>query len=173
MTAELVRLATAIPIPIDHLGPARAYCAVEPGGYRVWFGLDGGRRREYVGPTFPRPAGAIALANLLNGDPTPRSAPVIPAVPSSQDPRDEPDLEPSEAPEAASSPVGLEVAGRTCVICGGPIPIGSRSHRRTCSRACRISLSRRSDEPGEELSSPPTGALRRRPDRAIEAPPPH
>jgi hypothetical protein len=74
LVTNLERTAAGIAIPVDHFGAARAYCGVDAGAHRVWFALDGGRQRSpFVGPPFERPRDAIALANLLNGDPTPHS----------------------------------------------------------------------------------------------------
>ncbi len=36
----------------------------------------------------------------------------------------------------------LTLDGRGCVVCGAPIPAGSRSHRQTCSATCRQRASR-------------------------------
>ncbi len=87
---DLARLAAAITVPVDAFGPARAYVqAVREGsdhapnapcdhrfGYRTYFGLDGGRRREPVGPVFERPREAGRLAAVLNGDPVASDPPV-------------------------------------------------------------------------------------------------
>jgi hypothetical protein len=73
-TPERLRLsaiAAEIPTPVDEYGPARAQVGLQPaaGGEvaRVYFGLDGGRRREWVGPgcaTTDRTP--YRLAELLN-----------------------------------------------------------------------------------------------------------
>ncbi len=146
--AELARLAASIPVPVDAFGPARAYAeAVCDGpdhaldapcshrsGYRVFFGLDGGRRREPVGPVFERPREAVRLAELLTGvSDTGGST----AGPGSAEP---------EQP-------------RVCIICEQPLPAGSRPQRRTCSVACRQRLGRQAGaaEPGSR-GSKATGA---------------
>jgi hypothetical protein len=129
--AELARLAASIPIPVDAFGPSRAYAeAVCDGpdhapdapcshrsGYRVCFGLDGGRRREPVGPVFDRPRDAVRLAELLTGA--------------------------SDTGGSTAGAVSAEPAQpRVCIGCEQPLPAGSRPQRRTCSVACRQRLAR-------------------------------
>jgi hypothetical protein len=128
--AELASLAAAIPIPVDAFGPSRAYAeAVSDGpdhapdapcshrsGYRVFFGLDGGRRREPVGPVFERPREAVRLAELLTGA--------------------------SGTGGSSAGPSADAGQPRVCIVCEQPLPAGSRSHRRTCSVACRQRLGR-------------------------------
>lgn len=153
MNAELRAAAAAIPIPVDHTGRARAYCTTERGGYRVWFAVDGGRQRQVVGPTFPKQQPAYDLADLLNGDPTPRSAPDL--IPSNafRESGPLPVVALSSGQESSEAPVPPQPAvvpdDRTCVNCGGPIPPGSRSHRRTCSPACRVAHARAVARPAD------------------------
>ena len=64
--ADLAAIAAGIVTPVDHYGPARAYCEVREGGYGVVFGRDGGRVNEPVGPVFRAPRQAIDLAEVLN-----------------------------------------------------------------------------------------------------------
>ncbi len=63
----LAAITAGIPTPADTFGLARAYCEVRGGGFGVVFGLDGGRKDEPAGPTFPKPKTAVELAALLNG----------------------------------------------------------------------------------------------------------
>lgn len=67
---ELERTAADIPTPLDLDGSAaRAYIGIPPGGgWRVYYGLDGGRRREYVGPNFDQSGASPAhqLCRYLN-----------------------------------------------------------------------------------------------------------
>lgn len=49
----------------------------------------------------------------------------------------------------------LTVDGRGCVACGSPIPAGSRSHRQTCSAACRQRASRQDRR--ESVTGPAVG----------------
>lgn len=133
----LADLAASIPVPVDTFGPARAYCVAHhtpgdrlsnglPSGrggrttYQVAFGLDGGRRRELVGPMFERPREAARLAELLNGHGVASDTAATSATGSAEPARP-----------------------RLCVACQGPLPAGSRLHRRTCSVACRQRLVRR------------------------------
>jgi hypothetical protein len=151
--AELASLAAAIPIPVDAFGPSRAYVeAVSDGpdhalnapcshrsGFRVYFGRDGGRRREPVGPVFDRPREAVRLAELLMGA--------------------------SDTDGSTGGPVSAELAQtRVCMVCEQPLPAVSRPHRRTCSPACRQRLGRqagaaeRSSRPGPPtvMATPPS-----------------
>ncbi len=135
--SDLAHPAVSIPVPVDAFGPARAYCVAhhQPGDrlsnglpsdrggrttYQVAFGLDGGRRRELVGPTFERPREAARLAELLNGHGAATS-----------------DM-------AATSATGSAEPARPslCIACEQPLPAGSRPQRRTCSVACRQRLVR-------------------------------
>ncbi len=130
-------LAASIPVPVDAFGPARAYCVADhqpgdrlsnglPAGrggrttYRVCFALEGGRRRELVGPTFERPREAARLAELLNGHGVVASDMAATSATGSAEP----------------------ARPRLCIACQGPLPAGSRPHRRTCSAACRQRLVR-------------------------------
>lgn len=68
LSREAVELAASIATPVDdRFGPCRAYLAVEPDGRRVYFGLDGGRSRQYVGPAFPNDKrGGRRASDLVN-----------------------------------------------------------------------------------------------------------
>lgn len=63
---SLIALAAGIVTPVEARGPVRAYVEVRGGGYGVVFGIDSGRGREPVGPTYRRPRAAVELADLLN-----------------------------------------------------------------------------------------------------------
>lgn len=130
----LTRLAGSIPIPVGARGvPALAYVASERDGpdhelnrpcghryqWRVYWALEGGRRREPFGPRFERSYEALRLAELLNGGS------------SEHDHAD------------ATEPV----RPRLCIACQGPLPAGSRPHRRTCSATCRQHVARRARAP--------------------------
>lgn len=60
-------IAAGIVTPIDEWGAARAHCTVDAEGHRVYFALDGGRKRsEPVGPAFASPRDAVMLAAALD-----------------------------------------------------------------------------------------------------------
>jgi hypothetical protein len=129
---ELARLAASIPIPVAARGAPRAYVEVIRDGpehtpnarcdhryvHQVALGLEGGRRRELVGPLLESPREAIRLAAILNGRRA--TAPSAPSA-SAGPPR------PTAAPEPVPTPVlppelakALE-AGKleqTCRTCG-------------------------------------------------------
>lgn len=68
MNDSLRAIARAIPIPVDHTGPARAYATVDASGYRVYFLLEGYRQSEPVGPPFAKPGQAVDFAKVINGE---------------------------------------------------------------------------------------------------------
>lgn len=122
----LAYLAAAIPVPVEAFGPARAYVDVVGEGpdhalyapcahryrYRLYFALDGGRRRSPpVGPSFAQPSQACRLARLVNTAGR------------------------ESGPDQPSN-------SHYCLACQGPLPAGSRRHRRTCSEACRQRVAR-------------------------------
>jgi len=51
---DLARIASTIPVPVDDGRGCRAYVGETAGQWRVYFARDGGRLREFVGPSFPR-----------------------------------------------------------------------------------------------------------------------
>lgn len=135
-TLELQREASRIPVPVDpRFGRARAYVQVVDGRYQAYFGLDGGIRREPAGPFFQRPRDAGRFVDLLNGEASrPRLGDSAgTGVPASGDGRAEP-----EAPRAS--------AAGACAVGGRDLPTRSRSHRTTCSPACRIAAFRQRAE---------------------------
>ena len=155
-SADLARLAAALPAPIEHGAPVRAYCTAEstPGPklglgvhrFRVAWGFDLGRQLEAVGPAFADPKDACRLAALLNARSVRQPEPAEPA--------------------------------RTCVVCGAELPAGSRAHRAVCSGLCRVrrfrarqaapgraprrapSLRRANGQPPRNRYTAPSGALR-------------
>lgn len=75
MTAhELATVVASIPTPVDHDGTLpRAYVGSVtpstegPWKWQVYFGLDGGRQRQWVGPVFAGgDRGVFRLAEALN-----------------------------------------------------------------------------------------------------------
>lgn len=125
----LADLAASIAVPVDAFGPTRVAVEViregpdhEPNApcahrycYRLYFALDGGRRRsEPVGPVFERLREAARLAALIKDG------------------------------SAAGGGCGSAepASSRSCVVCMQPLPAGSRPHRRTCSGTCRQRLGR-------------------------------
>jgi hypothetical protein len=123
--------------------------------HRAAFLVNGVKRSAPVGPAFDKPRGAIAFVRVLNGDdPASRSSADSDSAPRAGFPRSSRDEGPptSEAPDpqagvsvADPAVVAPEAAAgvRTCEVCGGPLPAGSRSHRRTDTSACRRALARR------------------------------
>jgi len=67
--SDLARIAAAIPVPVDDGRGCRAYVGETAGQWRVYFARDGGRQREFAGPSFPRDRrggrNARRLADLL------------------------------------------------------------------------------------------------------------
>jgi hypothetical protein len=108
-------VAARIPTPVDARGRRlRAYVGAVEGTWRNYWAIDGGKNREYVGPTFPfdRQGGrqARALNRLLNDEARTALPPDAPA---------------------------------RCAHCGGPLPpTTTRQFRLTCSAACRQRLAR-------------------------------
>ena len=87
-----LQLAASLPVPVEDGARCTAYVGEQDAHWRVYFGRNGGRHREWAGPTFPlNRAGSRAacdLASLLNG-----RAPRGPLAPTTRVPetRDVPD----------------------------------------------------------------------------------
>lgn len=170
---EMLRQAAAI---IPPAGATQAFAVVdEQQAFRAAFLIGGRFQSKPVGPAFAKPREACAFVGILNGDPASRSesqAP-IPAEKRTGGPTRSwssssgVSAAQSEAPDGApgvsgSGPVAAHPAAgaRTCLICGRSLPVGSRSHRRTDTAACRRALARaeandvRADAQGGEALVP-------------------
>lgn len=123
---------------------------VDDAGRHQVYATEWGVDRRDVGEPFKTPRQAIEYSDLLAARAS-RSAAHLTQLPGLGPVAGEPGERPSEAPgpqEASWVPEGPAPAS-TCVVCGGPLPPGSRRQRRTCSGACRIARYRR-DNPAAQ-----------------------